>query len=100
MLFVRKGRKNAKSFGCVLPYSRYLRFSRTIVFFRFVHKCTGLLLAHTAVRNELVMPAEAGIQRLKSLDYRIHPCILPLRASRWLFKSAPGRFSPAKNMPE
>ena len=47
-----------------------------------------------------VMPAEAGIQRLKSLDYRIHPCILPLRASRWLFKSAPGRFSPAKNMLE
>ena len=25
----------------------------------------------------LVMPAEAGIQRLKSLDYRIHPCIPP-----------------------
>ena len=23
------------------------------------------------------MPAQAGIQRLKSLDYRIHPCILP-----------------------
>jgi hypothetical protein len=23
-----------------------------------------------------------------------------LRTSRWLFKSAPGRFSPAKNMPE
>jgi len=35
-----------------------------------------------------VMPAQAGIQRLKSLDYRIHPCILPLRASLWLFKSA------------
>ena len=24
-----------------------------------------------------VMPAEAGIQRLKSLDYSIHPCMLP-----------------------
>jgi hypothetical protein len=63
MLFVRerrkgrKGRKNAKSFSCVLPYSRFLRFSRTIVFFRFVPKGTGLLLAHTAVRNKLVLPA-------------------------------------------
>ena len=24
------------------------------------------------------MPAEAGIQRLESMDYSIHPCMLPL----------------------
>jgi hypothetical protein len=76
----------------------------------------SLMRKYTAVQNKLVMPFAlwaalrafkiapgdfvAGIPRLKSLDYRIHPCILPLRASRWLFKSAPGRFSPAKNMPE
>jgi V/A-type H+-transporting ATPase subunit I len=43
---------------------------------------TGAGNSSTAGRNNFVMPAEAGIQRLKSLDYRIHPCILPLRASR------------------
>jgi len=31
-------------------------------------KDTGFPLSRTAVRNKLVMPAEAGIQRLKSLD--------------------------------
>jgi len=35
----------------------------------------SLLRMHTVVRDKLVMPAEAGIQRLKSLDYEIHPCI-------------------------
>ena len=35
----------------------------------------SLLRTHTAVRNKFVVPAEAGIQRLKSLDYEIHPCI-------------------------
>jgi hypothetical protein len=49
MLFVRerrKGRKNTKSFSFsyFLPYSRFLRFSRTICF-RFVHKGTDILLA-------------------------------------------------------
>ena len=73
-----------------------------------------------------VMPAQAGIQCLKSLDYEIHPCIsycgpavvcslkvmdsilnitLSVMARRAnhrdvMSKSAPGRFSPAKNMPE
>ena len=46
-----------------------------------------------------VMPAEAGIQRLKSLDYSIHPCMLPLlhpsmgyalQASLWLFTKIDG----------
>jgi len=48
MLYVRerrKGRKNAKSFSRVLPYSRFLRISRTIVLFRFIPKGTELLLA-------------------------------------------------------
>jgi len=49
----------------------------------------------------LVMPAEAGIQRLKSLDYSIHPCMLPLlhpsmgyalRAILRLFKFDPVKF--------
>ena len=70
--------------------------------------------------------SNAGIQRLKSLDYEIHPCIsscgpafgcslklmdsilnitLSVMARRAnhrdvMTKSAPGRFSPAKNMPE
>jgi hypothetical protein len=35
-------------------------------------------LSRTVVRKIHVMPAEAGIQRLKSLDYSIHPCMLPL----------------------
>jgi hypothetical protein len=30
------------------------------------------------IENMLAMPAEAGIQRLKSLDYSIHRCMLPL----------------------
>ena len=34
--------------------------------------------------------SNAGIQRLKSLGYRIHPWILPLRASRWLFTKTDG----------
>ena len=47
------------------------------------------------------MPAQAGIQRLKSLDYRIHPCTLPLlhpsmgytlRAILRLFKFDPVKF--------
>jgi hypothetical protein len=29
----------------------------------------------TAIGKMLVVPAEAGIQGLKSLDYEIHPCI-------------------------
>jgi hypothetical protein len=48
MLFVRErrqGHKNTKAFSYFLPYSRFLRFSRTIVFFRFVPKVIGLLLA-------------------------------------------------------
>ena len=36
---------------------------------------SSCLLRHTAVRNKFVVPVEAGIQRLKSLDYEIHPCI-------------------------
>jgi hypothetical protein len=39
----RKGRKNTKSFNCVMSYSYPLRFSRTIIFFLFVHKGTRLL---------------------------------------------------------
>jgi len=27
------------------------------------------------ILNMLVLPAKAGIQRLQSLDYEIHPCI-------------------------
>ena len=64
MLYIREGRegrKNAKSISCVLPYSRYLRYFQTIAFFRFLPKGTGLLLAHTAVRNKLVMPATNSI---------------------------------------
>jgi hypothetical protein len=44
MLFVRekrKGRKNAKSFYCVMSYSRFLRFSRAFILFLFAHKGTG-----------------------------------------------------------
>jgi len=31
----------------------------------------------TVIGRMLVVPAEAGIQCLKSLDYSIHPCMLP-----------------------
>jgi len=74
----------------------------------------------------LVLPAEAGIQRLKSLGYEIHPCIsscgpaigcslklmdsilnitfsvMARRASHRdvTSKFNPIEFSPAKNMPE
>jgi hypothetical protein len=34
-----------------------------------------LFASRIDIENILVMPAEAGIQRLKSLDYEIHPCI-------------------------
>ena len=54
---------------------------------------------HTAVRNIVVMPAQAGIQRLESLDYRTPPCTLPLRASLRLFKSAQcGSICPAMRL--
>ena len=34
-------------------------------------------LKRAANLNKFVVPAKAGIQRLKSLDYSIHPCMLP-----------------------
>jgi hypothetical protein len=80
----------------------------------------------SVVRKKLVMTADAVIQRLKSLGYEIHPCIsscgpargcslklmdsvlniafsvMARRASHRdvTSKSSPGRFSPAKSMPE
>ena len=69
------------------------------------HHCCPVNLSflrrHTAVRNKFVVPADAGTQRLKSLDYSIHPCMLPLlhpsmgsaqRASFQLFKFDPVKF--------
>ena len=56
---------------------RYLRFFVARSLFLLFNKGSGPLLLHTAARNKFVLPAEAGIQRLKSLDYSIHPCMLP-----------------------
>ena len=77
-----------------------MRFSRTIHILN-NSLSPGILILHTAVRNKLVVPAtkspgailnarsaarkgvgqearnNAGTQRLQSLDYSIHPCMLP-----------------------
>ena len=85
-----------------------------------------LHLVRADIHHKLVLPAQAGIQRLKSLDYSINPCMLPfgpafgcslklmdsilnitlsVMARRVSHrdvtnKSAPGRYSPARSMRE
>ena len=50
-------------------------FSITVDGLGIQERRTELSREHAEIRNILVLPAQAGIQRLKSLDYRIHPCI-------------------------